>query len=116
MTTSTYVPAGTSLSFQARAGNLNPPTDGTWAAITSTFSFTGQYFQYQASLTGTDLATPRLQRVFIETEPPTAVLLSQLDARSVGRTPWLWFIALGAVGALILAGLRVTARGSHKPS
>jgi hypothetical protein len=115
MTTDTYLPTGTSRAFETRSGNLNPPTDGTWAAVTGDINTTGQYLQYRVTLTGTALATPRVNSVIIQTTPPTAVTLLDLTAAvNQTRGSALWLLLGGA--AAVLGTMAVTRQVAKRHS
>ncbi len=106
--TASYLPAGTTLSYETRSGNTLIP-DVNWSpyqAVTggAIASPNSQFIQYRVTLSTSDVRfTPEVRRVQVHGTTPTAVTLTALDARAHGLSSVPLF-ALAAVASLIVAG------------
>jgi hypothetical protein len=121
LTTSTYVPANTTLSFETRSGAATDTSDPSWsnweALSGGNIASPGQrYLQYRALLASTDsLATPRIYSVQPQGTSPTAVTFAGVTGRSTPQPLSAWTVLLaGIFGALGLILIRYRARQARK--
>jgi large repetitive protein len=126
LTTSIYVPANTTLSFETRSGDTATAGDATWSgwyAVSSggaidTLAPDRRYLQYQAVLATTDpLATPRIYSVQPQGLSPTAVTVADVEGRPASHPLGEWSILLaGGLGILGLGLIGYRARQARKTS
>jgi hypothetical protein len=107
------LPAGTSVAFRTRSGDVLDPSDPSWSGWTDVMagavaSPNSRYIQYEATLSTTDQTVrPDLQQVKITGQTPTAVTLTNLSAQANGLSsaPLLLaasLVGLGVIGAALI--------------
>lgn len=111
---SVALPTGTSVSFSARASDVNPPTGSFTSAPGGALppdTVIGRYVQYQVTLSTSDAAvTPAIQRVTMQGQTPTAVTLTNLSAQGNGLSSAPLLLAASLIGLGVISAALIKRR------